>query len=80
MAQIALRGVPAQLHDEIREAAARNHRSVNGEILARLEESFGNRTADIERVLERIRRRRKFLAAVDLSEDVLREMKNAGRP
>ena len=80
MAQIALRGVPDQLHDEIREAAARNHRSVNGEILARLEESVQHPITDVESLLERIRRRREEIGELDLSEETLRELKNAGRP
>ena len=79
MAQIALRGVPDQLHDEIREAAARNHRSVNGEILARLEESGQYRIADVESLLNRIRRRREEIGKLDLGEKTLRELKSAGR-
>lgn len=33
---IALRNVPEELHAELKAAAKRNHRSLNGEILARL--------------------------------------------
>ena len=33
---IALRNVPEDLHAELKAAAKRNHRSLNGEILARL--------------------------------------------
>lgn len=80
MAQIALRGVPDQLHHEIREAAARNHRSVNGEILARLEESLGHRFTDVERLLDRIQRRHDMIGTLDLREETLRELKSAGRP
>ena len=35
MPDIALRGVPDSLHNELKSAATRNHRSLNGEILAR---------------------------------------------
>lgn len=80
MAQIALRGIPDQLHEELRKAAARNHRSVNGEIIARLEESVGQRVLDAEQLMERIRSRWELIGDVDLHEDTLREMKNAGRP
>ena len=79
MAQIALRGVPDQLHEELRKAAARNHRSVNGEILARLEESVHHRITDEEGLLERIRRRREEIGELDLSDETLRELKSAGR-
>ena len=80
MAQIALRGIPDQLHEELRSAAARNHRSLNGEILARLEESVGQRVLDAEQLMQRIRSRWELIGEVDLREDTLREMKNAGRP
>ena len=41
MSRIVLRGVPDHLHREIRQAAARNRRTLSAEILFRLEESFG---------------------------------------
>ena len=36
MPNVALRGVPEQVHQRIKDAARANHRSVNGEILVRL--------------------------------------------
>ena len=36
MPNVALRGVPEQVHRRIKDAARANHRSVNGEILFRL--------------------------------------------
>ena len=80
MSQIALRGVPDQLHQELRQAAARNHRSLNGEILARLQESVQHRITDVDSLLERIRHRREEIGELDLSEETLRELKSAGRP
>jgi len=80
MAQIALRGVRDQLHQALRRSAEQNHRSLNREILSRLEESFHHRITDVETLLERIRRRRDEIGEIDLSEDTLRELKSAGRP
>jgi ppGpp synthetase/RelA/SpoT-type nucleotidyltranferase len=80
MAQIALRRVPDHLHQELRHAAERNRRSLNSEILARLEESVQHRIPDVEGLLERIRRRRKEIGELDLSEETLRALKAAGRP
>ncbi len=80
MSQIALRGVPDQLHQELRQAAARNHRSLNREILARLQESVQHRITDVDSLLERIRHRREEIGELDLSEETLRELKSAGRP
>ena len=36
MPNVALRGVPEQVHRRLKDAARANHRSVNGEILVRL--------------------------------------------
>lgn len=80
MSRVVLRGVPDHLHREIRQAAAWNRRTVSAEILFRLEESFAQRTVDTEQLLERIQRRWKSIGALDLSEEVLRRMKNEGRP
>ena len=80
MSQIALRGIPDQLHQELRQAAEQNHRSLNREILARLEESVQHGITDVESLLERIRRRREEIGELDLSEETLRELKSTGRP
>ena len=40
MPDVALRGIPQSLHRELKSAAKRNHRSLNGEILARLTASI----------------------------------------
>ncbi len=80
MSRIVLRGIPDGLLRKIRQAAALNCRTVSAEIVVRLEESFGHRSVDAEQLLERIRRRQQSIGAVDTSEDVLRAMKNAGRP
>ncbi|MCY3914078.1 MAG: Arc family DNA-binding protein [Chloroflexi bacterium] len=79
MRQIALRGIPDDLHRELKAAAARNHRSLNGEILARLTASVRPGTADVTALLARIRQRRETLGPIDLSEATLRELRNAGR-
>ncbi len=80
MPDLALRGIPEDVHRELREAANRNHRSLNGEILSRLAASVHSETVDIQALLERIRLRREDIGHIDLSENNLREMRNAGRP
>ena len=80
MPNLVLRGIPDQLHRELKLAASRNHRSLNGEILARLTMSVHGEPIDAETLLERIRLRCETLGEVDLSEDALREMRDAGRP
>lgn len=77
---LALRDIPERLHRELKSAARRNHRSLNGEILARLTASVHGGLVDPAALLERIRLRRETLGQVDLSEETLREMRDAGRP
>ena len=80
MPQIALRGVSERLHRDLREAAARNRRSMNSEIPIRLEESFVDRVLDVDELLERIRADRRRIGPVDASEATLRAFKDEGRP
>ena len=79
MTDVALRGLPPELHAALREAAARNHRSLNGEILARLEASVHGRTTDVEGLLTRIRERGSRTRLGTLEETTLRELREAGR-
>ena len=80
MLNLARSGLSDHLHRELVSAANRNHRSLNGEIIARLTASVRGAPVDVERLLERIRLRHETLGPVDLSEDTLREMRDAGRP
>ena len=79
MPNLALRGIPADLHRELKEAAVRNHRSLNGEIIARLKASARSEPLDVEAFLRRVQRRYEMLGPVDLSEENLRRLRDAGR-
>lgn len=80
MPNLALRGIPEQLHRELKSAAIRNHRSLNGEILARLDASFRSESLDSDDLMERIRARRRTFEHLDLSEENLRTLRDTGRP
>ena len=80
MPDIALRDVSDELHRELKSAAIRNHRSLNGEILARLTASVRGQPVDPEALLARIRLRHETLGWSDLDEKTLREMRDSGRP
>ena len=78
---ITVRGVPDHLHQELKSAASRNHRSLNGEILSRLmQSSVSPRRRDTKDLLDRIRKLRESIGPIDISEEDLREMRNKGRP
>ena len=57
MPNVALRGVPEHVHRRIKDAARENHRSMNGEILARLAASVSAERPAPEGVGEDARKR-----------------------
>ena len=79
MANVALRGMSEQLHRELRSAASRNHRSLNGEILARLTASVQSEPLDHAALIERIRLRRETIGEIDDSDETIRKLRDAGR-
>ena len=80
MPDVALRNIPDHLHRELKSAASQNHRSLNGEVLARLTASFRSGPVDAAALLERIRLRHESIGPLDLSDDNFRELRDAGRP
>ena len=79
MPDVALRGIPEELHLELKAAAKRSHRSLNGEILARLAASVRPGRVDAAALLERIQRRHEALGPIDLNDKTLRRLRNKGR-
>lgn len=73
MPNLTVRGIPDELHVELKSAAKRNHRSLNGEILARLTASVGPPPVDRDELLKRIEERRRESGPVDVAEDAIRE-------
>lgn len=55
---LTLKGIPAPIYLRVKQAAARNHRSMNSEILACLEQVLAPRQADPAASLEAARRLR----------------------
>ena len=80
MPNITLRGIPDDVHTALKDAASRNHRSLNGEILARLDASVPRDGADPKEILKRIQQRYEEIGPIDLDDETIRELKNAGRP
>ena len=80
MPDLALRGIPEDIHRELQAAASRNHRSLNGEILARLTVSVRSEPVDADSLLKRIQRRRESLGNIVLSDEEIRALRDEGRP
>jgi plasmid stability protein len=47
VASILLKDIPPELHHRLRQAAARDHRSLNKEVIALLEEALAGRRAEL---------------------------------
>lgn len=80
MPNVILRGIPSALHGELKEAAVRNRRSVNAEILARLEASIRPKRIEVDALLARVRDREARSHLPVLDEGALRTLKDEGRP
>ena len=80
MPDLALRGIPEDVHRELQAAANRNHRSLNGEILARLTASVRRGPVDADTLLRRIRLRRETLGPIELKDEDIRALRDDGRP
>jgi antitoxin FitA len=76
MANITLKNIPDPLYQA---AAARNRRSINGELIARLEESLGAAPVDVDALLARARAVREAAPLPYLTEDALRSARDEGR-
>lgn len=81
MADITVRGIPEAVYEELKAEAGRNRRSLNQEIVHRLEASVRAPHADPVRALERIRSRRRRLGHLPpLDDELLEEARREGRP
>jgi hypothetical protein len=80
MPSLTVKGLPEDVIESLRRSAQRNRRSLNSEILYRLEQSVQHRVAEPEAILARIRELRARRPLPELTDDELRRMKDAGRP
>ena len=80
MPTITLKKIPDELYDRLKESAADHRRSLNSEIIVRLEQTLLNARVDPDSFLARADARRRRLALPALTERRLRTIKRAGRP
>lgn len=79
MTTITLKNIPESLHERLKESAAQNHRSLNREIISRLEAQLMPPRPDAEQKLAEIRALRQRLAAYATPEEI-EAAKSEGRP
>lgn len=80
MPTITLKRIPDELYTRLKESAADHRRSLNSEIIVRLEQALLGTRVDPDAFLAGADARRKRLALPPLTERRLKAIKAAGRP
>jgi antitoxin FitA len=79
MATLTLKNIPDELYDQLRRSASEARRSLNSEILFRLETSLRSRGTDPQELLARARAVRRTVGH-PVTEEELRRARSKGRP
>ncbi len=80
MANLSLKNVPADLHRMLKQRARAHHRSLNGEIIACLQETVAPRRFDADEAARRLRELRASYRGRPLGDDEVAALKSEGRP
>lgn len=79
MANLTIKNIPPALHERLEERAARNHRSLNSEVIHALEGATGGVPVDTEALLASVRAVRERAALPYRTPDELRSLRDEGR-
>ncbi len=77
---ITVKNIPADLYAQIKESAARHHRSINREIIAIIEKALVPQKASPDDLLVAARALREKTKKYELKRDFIEEAKREGRP
>jgi antitoxin FitA len=80
MPTLTVKNIPEVLYDHLKERAALNHRSLNSEIIACIEQSISRRRVDPAQMLVRARALREKTTSYRISKEEFNQAKNEGRP
>jgi hypothetical protein len=80
MTNLTIKNLSAPLLEALRAAAKRNRRSLNSEVIHRLEASVGGAPIDPESLLEHARSLRERARIPYLTDEVLHRLREEGRP
>lgn len=80
MPSLTIKSIPDELLDRLRESAAAHRRSLNSEVLMRLERSLGSSRIGPEALLARIDAHRENIKMKPISDEFLEQAKREGRP
>lgn len=77
---ITVKGIPEELYRRLKAAAETNHRSINSEIINRIEQSLMPRRLTTAELLERVRRLHESFGERRLEPGQLDAARREGRP
>ena len=80
MASITVKNIPDKLYARLKVAAESNRRSINGEIIHRIERSLNPRRAPTEQLLARIRRLHASFEGRTLTVEQIEDARTEDRP
>lgn len=80
MASFTIKGIPDPLLEQLRRSAEQHRRSLNSELLFRLERSVASTPMDADALLTRVRALRERARLPHLTDAMLQEAIDEGRP
>ena len=79
MVAITVKNIPIELYERVKQHAKANHRSINNELIAIIEQSVLPQPLDMEAWLAKARQLREVTAHYVISDEELTRWKNEGR-
>jgi len=79
MVAITVKNIPFELYERVKQHAKANHRSINNELIAIIEQSVLPQPLDMEAWLAKARQLREVTAHYVISDEELTRWKNEGR-
>jgi plasmid stability protein len=79
MVAVTLKNVPIELYERVKQNAKANHRSINNELIAIIEQSVMPQPLDVKAWLEKARQLREITAHYVISDEELTRLKKEGR-
>jgi plasmid stability protein len=79
MVAVTLKNMPIELYERVKQNAKANHRSINSELIAIIEQSVMPQPLDVKAWLEKARQLREITAHYVISDEEITRLKNEGR-
>jgi antitoxin FitA len=77
---LTIKRIPESLMDRLRASAEANRRSLNSEVLVRLESSLGGEPLDVDRFLRSLDELHRQAPVAPLTDEILEQARSQGRP